>query len=314
MKLLIATISSLVLFAGPALSQSPAKARRGNTARIAARSLARLVANGGGPLIKGEFESSKLPSGLANWLSRHSTAIVDAGPDPFPPSPLEWGVATTSGNKLFLHILKWPADDKLSIPRLHNSVKSVRLIGKTDDLKLMPNVKDWEITLPDKPARRDSLLPILEVELDSAAVVGGTTPPVVAPSADGTISLHSRFAIVHGEMLRFEPQPHKNTIGYWVKEADWAEWTCIAPASRKYHVELRYGCGDGQGGSDLELTIGDAVLPFRVQSTGGFQAWREVQLGTVELTTGKTIRVTAKPKKKAKTAVMDIQQITLRPI
>ena len=36
-------------------------------------------------------------------------------------------------------------------------------------------------------------------------------------SADdgGAVVLHARHATVHGRTLRYEPQPHKNTVGYW---------------------------------------------------------------------------------------------------
>ena len=299
MKLLVAVLSSLLLCAGVTSAQNPTRGKPANAARAAARSLARLAANGGSPLLNADFDSAKLPTDLTDWLKNHQPAIIGAEPDPFR-SQHKWGVCTTNGNRLFLHVMKWPEGNKLSIPRLHNSVKTVRLIGQTEELELKPNVHDWDITLGDQPKRRDSLLPVVEMVMNERVAVAGTTPPIVKPSADGTILLHSRYSIVHGEMLRFEPQPHKNTVGYWVKQDDWAEWRCVAAAPGTFRVELRYGCGDGQGGSDIELLIGDSVLPFHVDATGGFQAWRDAQLGTVDLPGGRTVLVTARPKKKSK--------------
>ena len=154
-------------------------------------------------------------------------------------------------------------------------------------------------------------MPVIELELNEPAKLGQSEPPVVKSSGD-VIELHSRYSVVHGEMLRFEPQAHKNTVGYWVKEKDWAQWQCHATKAGPYEVELRYGCGDGQGGSDIELTIGKQKVPFKVEATGGFQAWRDVKLGTVELKAETGYTVSLKVIKKAKNAVMDIQQITLR--
>ena len=37
---------------------------------------------------------------------------------------------------------------------------------------------------------------------------------------DGTIVMHARTAEVHGTMLRYEPLPHKTTLGYWVNAED----------------------------------------------------------------------------------------------
>jgi hypothetical protein len=311
MKSIATTGICLLLFASVAFSQIPEKKRSAHRARAAVRSLSRLVANGGAALLNGDFDKKVLSSGVSQWLEVHRDAIIGAGSNPFP-ALTKWGVATTNGDKLFLHVMRWPEDGKLLIPRLHNSVKSAHVFGQSSELKLKPNVSDWELTLNEKPKRSESILPIIEIELDAAAVVAAGIPPELKPSEDGLIHLHSRYAIVHGEMLRFEPQPHKNTVGYWVNETDWAEWSCIAAKSGRYEVELRYGCGIDQGGSDVEITVGDHVLPFKVEATGGFQAWKNVHLGTLELQADKPVRVTAKPKKKAKNAVMDIQQITLR--
>ena len=54
-----------------------------------------------------------------------------------------------------------------------------------------------------------------------------TPNPAYAPNAqlaNGTITLPASTAEVHGVMLRFEPLPHKNTLGYWVRADDWASW------------------------------------------------------------------------------------------
>src|SRR5256885_15633227 len=40
-------------------------------------------------------------------------------------------------------------------------------------------------------------------------------PRPIAQSSDGTIRLDARQVTIHGATVRYEPQPHKNTIGYW---------------------------------------------------------------------------------------------------
>ena len=42
------------------------------------------------------------------------------------------------------------------------------------------------------------------------------TRPIPRPK-DGSITLPAATAEVHGVMLRYEPLPHKNTLGYWVR-------------------------------------------------------------------------------------------------
>lgn len=305
-------IPTLLVFAC-LLSQAKAQNSRNqefSESRALARSVGMLVASGGSGLLRADLSKADVPSRVTSWINDNSEAIVAAGKSPFA-KKAKWGVATTKGNRLNLLVNYWPEGGKLLVPRLHNSVRSVTMSGQEGELKLKPNVKDWEITLPEKPKRRDVLLPIITMELDGPAVEAREMAPAVKPSQDGSIALHSRYAIVHGEMLRFEPQPHKDTVGYWVNERDWAEWSVELPTAKTYEVELRYGCGNGQGGSKIEIQIGDTLLAFTVEATGGFQAWRDVKLGTVSLPAGKAA-VTVKPQVKAKNAIMDIQQITLR--
>lgn len=281
--------------------------------RTASRSLSRLVASGGGALLNQNVDDrTDLPPKLRSWIQENRNALIGASKSPFP-KPASWGVATTKENSLFLHVVRWPEDNRLTIPRLHNSITSVKILGQDTELKLKPNVTDWEIALPEKPKQRESLQPIIELNLDAPAIVATDSVPTVQPDSDGAIRLHARFAITHGEMLRFEPQSYKDTVGYWVRENDWAEWSCRPSQGGSYSVQLRYGCGDGQAGSEIVISVGDTQLSFKVESTGGFQAWRDVQLGTVPLSAGIPTTVTAKPKVKAKNAVMDIQQITLTP-
>ncbi|MGH7223308.1 MAG: sulfatase, partial [Gemmataceae bacterium] len=41
-------------------------------------------------------------------------------------------------------------------------------------------------------------------------------------SKDGTVTLPAKTAEVHGIQLRYEPLPHKNTLGFWTRAGDWA--------------------------------------------------------------------------------------------
>src|SRR5262249_45311521 len=50
----------------------------------------------------------------------------------------------------------------------------------------------------------------------------GYVPNLQGP--DGIIPLHARTAEVHGVQLRYEPLPHKDTLGFWTRADDWAGW------------------------------------------------------------------------------------------
>ena len=128
----------------------------------------------------------------------------------------------------------------------------------------------------------------------------------------GNILLHSKTAEVHGTMLRFEPLPHKNTLGYWVRTEDWASWEFSVTKPGTFAVEVLQGCGKGQGGSEVEVSIGEQVLKFTVEDTGHFQNFKAREIGTVTIDKPGRYTLTVKPKKKAAAAVMDLRSIALK--
>lgn len=135
--------------------------------------------------------------------------------------------------------------------------------------------------------------------------------PQVTP-ANGDIRLHAKSATVHGQSLRYEPEPYKNVLGYWTNVADWAEWEFEVATSGIYEVEIQQGCGSGSGGAEVAVEIGDQILTFTVQETGHFQSMIQRVIGAVDLTAGMH-RLAVKPRTKPGVAVMDLRRVVLRP-
>jgi arylsulfatase A len=133
-------------------------------------------------------------------------------------------------------------------------------------------------------------------------------------AANGLIRLPASKAEVHGVMLRFEPAPHKNTLGYWVRPDDWASWEFDVHRPGSFALEALIGCGNGSGGSVVEFIVDDQPLRFTVPVTGGFQAFVPQSIGRISITTrGRhhlAIRVISKPGP----AVMDVREVRLEPI
>jgi arylsulfatase A-like enzyme len=127
------------------------------------------------------------------------------------------------------------------------------------------------------------------------------------PGVSGLVHLEAKDAQVHGEKLRYENPPQKDTLGFWVDERDWAEWDCEIPAAGKYAVEVLQGCV--KGGSQVEVAVGDASLRFTVIDTGHFQRFVPRRVGVLELPAGKA-SVSVKPVEK-KGAVMDLRRVSL---
>ena len=161
--------------------------------------------------------------------------------------------------------------------------------------------------------------PLSTLILTVVALASGQTQPTtrpttrpVAQSDDGSILLHARDVTVHGTTVRYEPQPNKNTVGYWTRKEDWVSWDFDVKHGGRFDVVALQGCGKGSGGSQVEFAIGQQVLKMTVQDTGGFQNFVERNIGAVELSAGKHT-LSVKPLTKPGLAVMDLRQVTLKP-
>ena len=135
----------------------------------------------------------------------------------------------------------------------------------------------------------------------------GTVPN--DPSANaGLIHLEPKDAFLHASKLRYEPQPNKDTLGYWVDPSDWAEWECEVIHPGRYAIEILQGCS--KGGSLVEVQVGRTSTQFTVEDTGHFQRFIPRRIGVVDLPTGKTT-VAVRPMEKRGGAIMDLRRLSL---
>ena len=195
---------------------------------------------------------------------------------------MDWGEIRFTSQGLALHIAeaRIPTSGAIRIPRLNNPVAAVFLEGDKDrsPLKLTPHVAEWEIALPTAPGR---LGPVVVIETVGPPQMTGEQR-TSRPSASGIVTLAAHDAVTHGQTLRYEPQPHKNTLGYWSRAEDRCQWRLFAPPGR-YEVQILQGCGKGQGGSEVALRVGGQEIIFTVEETGHFQNFKNRSLGTIEL-------------------------------
>lgn len=133
-------------------------------------------------------------------------------------------------------------------------------------------------------------------------------------AADGSITLPGKTAEVRGVQLRFEPAPHKNTLGFWTRVEDSAHWEFVVTQPGKFRVEALVGCGNGSGGSRVAFRFGQQELLLNVEATGGFQQFVPRDLGEIELSKPGRHTLMVQPQSKPGPAVMDLRQVVLRPV
>lgn len=218
------------------------------------------------------------------------------------------------GKILEYHFQEIPKTGELRIPRLQARMQSVFWKGDPQSkLTLKPEPTTWVIPLSNPPAAERVV--VLEL-LDQPE--HWTEPTTIRASANMPVELPAHFASTHGDKLRYEPQPHKNTVGYWTNVKDWASWSVSLPGENVYHLDILQGCGTGQGGSDVNILLtrdGTAIdqLSFRVEETGHFQNFKRRRVGTLTVPVAGDYQLEIRPEKLAKNAVMDVRMIILTP-
>ena len=132
-------------------------------------------------------------------------------------------------------------------------------------------------------------------------------------SIDGTIELLASTATTYAETMRYEPAPEKDCLGFWRDEKDWAEWVFDVSKPGNFKIVLHYGCGSGTDGSRAALLVNEHTVEFDIADTGGFQKWREIELGSVELDRKGPNRLAILPLELKGKALMDVRKIVLTP-
>lgn len=257
-------------------------------------------------------------AGLATVLAMTllaSACACAAGENSPQPIATDWGRIRFQETSIALEIAeaRFPIDGIVRMPRLNNPVRAVYLQGDKSriPIKLTPGVREWELILRTQAGRFGKLVIIVETV---GRPLLAAHPHVVAPSASGIITLPAHHAVTHGERLRYEPQPHKNTVGYWTEVGDWCQWYFTVERPGRYEVQILQGCGKGQGGSEVALQVGEQELLFTVEETGHFQNFKRRTIGTVTLAAGKSQALALRPRSKAANAIMDVRQVQLVPL
>ncbi|MEZ6062863.1 MAG: hypothetical protein R3C19_21170 [Planctomycetaceae bacterium] len=214
-------------------------------------------------------------------------------------------------NSLLLVLDQLPENGVQAMPRICNVVESVNWLNGDPEkpLTLIPEITVWNIKLQDVPTGPNR---VLVLALDAEPRLFDKTV-IASEDSEHVIHLPAKFARTSGEKLRFEPQPHKNTVGYWTVEKDTVEWWFRVDRPGDYVVEIFQGCGKDQGGSDVDVLVGGATLSFVVKDTGHFQNFEWRSLGQVALPKSEKSVLKIVPRHKAVNAVMDVREVRLVP-
>jgi hypothetical protein len=257
--------------------------------------------------------------------TRSSLAIIPADAEPLELIDGEGIRAFRRGDVVWVRTTS--STEQIVLPRFAAPLKSLRLFdgagqplteqSNSPALRFSPEPDTWSVR-PGTPFHSDT---VLEMQLDASARMMNELRPLAA-SADGAFWFPAHLAATFGSKLRYEPQPQKNTVGYWTNADDYAEWTFSLEQPGRFSVGILQGCGKGQGGSRARLAVhtaaraeanqdASAAIEFDVEETGHFQNFRWRNLGELSLPEAgpHTLRIGAINIRNA--ALMDVRAVHL---
>lgn len=115
-----------------------------------------------GPMPNGKIQPDHvaLLKQMGEWLNKNGETIY--GTQGGPVSARNWGVTTSKGNKVYVHILDWQ-DESLVLPAWGKKVRSAKMFGSGTPVKFTQN--DFGVVLKVPAAQRDEIDTIVELEV-----------------------------------------------------------------------------------------------------------------------------------------------------
>ncbi|MDX3481947.1 alpha-L-fucosidase [Streptomyces scabiei] len=102
-------------------------------------------------------------NGLASWMSTYSDSIHGTSGSPFAAEP-SWGKVTRKSGKLFAHVFTWPANGRLRIPMVDNTISRVHLLDNPS-VSLPYTVTDQiDVTVPATAPNANDAVVCVEVQ------------------------------------------------------------------------------------------------------------------------------------------------------
>ena len=266
-----------------------------------------------GPKVDGTFpeESIERLKEVGQWMKVNGESIYGTAASPF--AKLTWGrctkKVTDNQTVLYLHIFDWPADGELLVPGLKTPVAKASLLANGKILKTTRTEDGIMVTLPKELV--DPIDTVCVLRLDGELKIEKVLP---TQDAGGRILLPVTLAGIHnpgyGDHAKIETKYGKPNIGYWTDARAWVQWSFKVSQAGPFEVIAELAIEAPE--TKFEVIAGSSKLQVSVTSTGGYDKFKEVSLGQIEISKAGVHTLQIKPIK-AQWKPMNLQSVLLAP-
>lgn len=216
------------------------------------------------------------------WMRVNGESIYGTAASPF--AKLTWGRCTKKvvdgRTTLYLHIFDWPEDGELLVPGLESPVAKASLVANGQTLETTRTEDGVVVSLPKEAI--DPIATVCALHLDGELSVKKAIP---TQGKNGQILLPVKLADIHnpsyGSHIELEEKDGKSNIGHWTDARAWVEWSFRVRKAGSFDVVADVALQAAQ--TKIELTVGGSKLPVTVDATGGYDQFRKVTLGRIEI-------------------------------
>jgi alpha-L-fucosidase len=260
-----------------------------------------------GPTALGEIPGASIErlEAAGAWLKVNGEAIYGTKAGPFPKTP-KWGRATWKPGKLYLHVFE--PTPRLELPGLNAKVKKAYLLADKRPASVADTGQGIAVHLPPNAVGGAASVVVLEVT---------GTPSVesipIRPNKNGTLTLGAEEAEVVGHTARYEAGM-KQAIGFWSDAKDKVVWDVEFPRGGPFEVEVEIACEPGSEGSTFEVACNDAKVGAMVPATKGWADFVKLKVGEIGIRGPGKARIEVRAVKLAKSALMNLRAVRLRPL
>jgi alpha-L-fucosidase len=213
---------------------------------------------------------------IGAWMQRNGEAIYGTEPGPFP-YEIENCRFTQKGRRLYVMLMKWPRNRKLTLVGLKTKVRRAGFLTAPDtELAFAQTTGEGsipsllEVKLPAKKA--DPHVSVIVLDLEGIAEI----EPGILQQPSGKIELNAFMGTLHpsksGRQIRLNPI---GSTENWFTRSNSISWSFTVSEPGIYRIEVGIVRGRRQskwiGGHKLTLAINGKKATRRIRA----QAWRD---------------------------------------
>jgi alpha-L-fucosidase len=252
------------------------------------RLLANAASRGGnllmniGPMGNGKIDArdTVILAGIGRWMKPNSESIY--GTQKSPLALQNWGVCTQKGNRLFLHVFKWPADGQLVVGGLKSVPVSAGFLDKTSGKISFQelNGKDLLIKLP--KTAPDSINTVIVLKMNLPIVADSVR--LIDPKTENRLLAFD--AKLNGSGFSFgDGKTDRYYIDGWTKTTQSVSWPLRLNEKVSMELSVRYQV-DSQSGGKVNVSVAGKNFVLDVKPSNGKMEIRTEKIGTCEIQAG----------------------------